>query len=332
MSGFEIPLIAGALSLGGSALSAFGKIEAGEAAQQAGQITASNTLAAAKYASETHLASADLLSKLARQGGELEAQGATRQGDVIAEFATGRAQFSAAVRREGASKAADALRQGGILSQQAAYLAATAAEREATDERAMGARAALDRRRETELTQSSLQARAAASGGSASDQTVQKLAGDIAERGEYNVLSELYIGESRARGFLDTAAQHRFSGDAARYGAELQRSATLFVAESEARAAEYEGAATAAAAKIEAHTKAALSRYRSEATAVTATFEGEARSKAALMEGSAKAQAALFAGNNAASAANISAFSTILGGAGSVFSDTAKATNNFKFS
>jgi hypothetical protein len=110
----------------------------------------------------------------------------------------------------GGNAAADA----GYRGQQAQIYKARQEEQAAQEARAVGQRALFEKRREGDLLQSKLQARAAASGGGADDPTVLNLGGDIAARSEYDALFEMYKGENRARGLLDAATASRMKGDA----------------------------------------------------------------------------------------------------------------------
>lgn len=134
--------------------------------------------------------------------------------------------LSAAGTLIGGSAAADA----GASAQKAQYFKATQEDMAAQESRAAAQRVALDKGRETTLLQSKLQARAAASGGGASDPGVLDLAGDIAGRGEYEALTEMYKGENRARGLEDTAIGSRLTGDAAKAEGEAKRSASYLSA------------------------------------------------------------------------------------------------------
>jgi hypothetical protein len=114
----------------------------------------------------------------------------------------------------------------GKSAKQAADFTA-AQKRMAGDEAlASGQRSMLERKRETDMLQSTLQARAAASGGGG-DTGVLDLAGDIAQRGSYLALTELYKGQNKKRGLYDAAAGDQFSGDAALRGAQLGALGTL---------------------------------------------------------------------------------------------------------
>lgn len=118
----------------------------------------------------------------------------------------------------------------GKSAQQAGYFRATQEEQAAQESRAAAQRAALEKKRETGLIQSKLQARAAASGGGADDPGVLDLAGDIAGRGEYEALTEMYRGENRARGLEDAAIGSRMSGDAALAEGKAKQTASYFSA------------------------------------------------------------------------------------------------------
>ena len=85
----------------------------------------------------------------------------------------------------------------------------------AKEERAAAGLEAMEANRRTRLTQSKLQARAAASGFGASDPTVLDLAGDIAERGALEAGIIRYGGKSRGRALEAQAEGTRISGRAA---------------------------------------------------------------------------------------------------------------------
>ncbi|PXA06181.1 hypothetical protein DD900_13220, partial [Staphylococcus pseudintermedius] len=65
-------------------------------------------------------------------------------------------------------------------------------DQQATQARASSQRTMMEHQRQTGLVQSQLQARAAASGAGAQDETVIKLGSDIAGRGEEQALMDLY--------------------------------------------------------------------------------------------------------------------------------------------
>lgn len=107
---------------------------------------------------------------------------------------------------------------GGARAEESAEFRAQQIEGAAAESRAAAQRQAFERRRAAKLTLSSLQARSAAFAGDASDPGIVRLAGDIAARGEYQALAEMYTGENRARGLTDEAMGTRMSGAAARQG------------------------------------------------------------------------------------------------------------------
>jgi len=127
----------------------------------------------------------------------------------------------------GGAAAADA----GARTKQAMEFRAKQEEQAAQESRAVAQRASLEKRREGTLLLSKLQARAAASGGGASDPGVVDLVGDISQRSEYDALFDMYKGENRARGLEDSAVGSRLSGDAAvAEGDAKQRAAALSAA------------------------------------------------------------------------------------------------------
>lgn len=83
----------------------------------------------------------------------------------------------------------------------------------ATESRAAGQREMFEQQRKARLALSTLRARSAATG-SADDTDVIKLGADIAARGEYQALAEMYTGENRARGLEDEAAATQWSAKA----------------------------------------------------------------------------------------------------------------------
>lgn len=123
---------------------------------------------------------------------------------------------------------AEAYNVQATAEQQAAQYKARETERVAQESRAAAQRKSHQQRRQTEYTQSRLQAGAAASGAGADDPTIIKLSSDIAGEGEYSALSELFSGESRAQGLESQAALDRYTGDARanslRTSADIMRS------------------------------------------------------------------------------------------------------------
>ena len=120
--------------------------------------------------------------------------------------------------------------QAGQYAQQSHEFTARQQGQAAKEARAVGQRSAFEKRREGDLLDSKLQARAAASGGGATDPTVLDLSGDIAQRSEYDALFEMYKGENKARGLQDAALASRMSGQAALFEGEAKRKASYLSA------------------------------------------------------------------------------------------------------
>lgn len=119
-----------------------------------------------------------------------------------------------AISASGTIASGKAAKDAGIRSMQAQEFKAAQYEQAAQESRASAQRAALERRRDVKLAESTLQARAASSGGGADDPTIVQLGENIAGRGEYQALGEMFRGENRARGLLDEATGARFTGEA----------------------------------------------------------------------------------------------------------------------
>lgn len=134
--------------------------------------------------------------------------------------------LSAAGTLIGGQAAADA----GWSQKNSQYFKATQDEMAAQESRAASQREALDKGHQTTLLLSKLQANAAASGGGASDPGVTTLASNIAGRGEYESLLDMYKGENRARGLEDQAIGDRLTGDAAAAEGNAKRNASYLSA------------------------------------------------------------------------------------------------------
>lgn len=118
---------------------------------------------------------------------------------------------SAAGTIAGGNAAADA----GRRTQQSMEFRAKQEDQAANESRAVSQRSAMEKQREGRFALSSLQARAAASGGGADDPTIINLGGNIAQRSEFDALFDMSKGENRARGLEDEAVGSRLTGDAA---------------------------------------------------------------------------------------------------------------------
>lgn len=122
---------------------------------------------------------------------------------------------------------ASAQRQAGQAQQAQYAFKAAQEEQQATQAIAASQRQMFDTNRKTALTQSTLTARAAADGGSATDVTPLNLSQDIAGRGEYLALGDLFQGQDKAEGLRQQAGADRYSGAAAAAGANAQANATI---------------------------------------------------------------------------------------------------------
>lgn len=111
--------------------------------------------------------------------------------------------------------------QQGKAQQAALNYEAGVDERKAGEERAASQRAAIEKRSETDRMMSRQKALAAAGGAGVVNPSILDIYGETAQQGEYNAQTELYGGESRARGQLDQAALARAKGKAAVKGATL---------------------------------------------------------------------------------------------------------------
>src|SRR5262245_26917803 len=213
--------------LGACGITAAGTLAGGPAAQQAGNLQATTALggsemsaaaaeAGGTLAADYHRRGAELTARsaevgseyaatAAQQGAALEAQAAEQGAALAARTAGDRAKLTARTRRQAGDMLATSQEQGGRLAQAEKRFEAAQAEMQAGEARGAAQRGVADRRRDVRLNLSALQARAAASGGGAADDTVRRLGARIAERGEYEALGEMFTGESRARGFENVA-------------------------------------------------------------------------------------------------------------------------------
>lgn len=121
---------------------------------------------------------------------------------------------------------ADAEEENARLQRASGEYEARQLQMAAAESRAASQRQAFEKQRLTRLALGTLQTRAAAGGGKASDENIVTLASDIAGRGEYQALADLYTGENRARGLEDQAAGKRYEGEAKVYGAGRAADAT----------------------------------------------------------------------------------------------------------
>lgn len=146
-------------------------------------------------------------------------------------FIAAGAQFAgSAVSAMGTIAGGDAAADAGMRQQQAYEYRAKQEEQAAQESRAVSQRAALDKRRQGDLLLSTLRARGAAGGSNVASGDILDTAGEIGGRGEYEALFDMYRGENRARGLIDSAAGSRMTGEAARAEGEAKKRASRMAA------------------------------------------------------------------------------------------------------
>jgi hypothetical protein len=116
----------------------------------------------------------------------------------------------------------------GQAAKNASEFTALQQEQQAGEARSGASMQSQERRRQSRFALSTLRARAAADGGSATDAGALDLAGDIGERSEFASLLELAKGENTARGLEDAAKTARIQGDLALWeGQQKQKASKL---------------------------------------------------------------------------------------------------------
>lgn len=138
--------------------------------------------------------------------------------------------ISTAVQAASTLVAGKAEQAAGRARQQALEHQAAQARQIAGQERAASQRAAFEKRREGRLLSSRALARAAASGAGAGDPTVENILGDIGAEGEFRALTELFLGEERARNLETQAALKIFEGTLERRAGDVARRASRVTA------------------------------------------------------------------------------------------------------
>lgn len=109
----------------------------------------------------------------------------------------------------------------GSYAKTAADYKATQLESNASGEIAAGQRSMFDKQLQTRLTLSSLTAKAGASGVDASVGSPVTASEEIAQRGEYQSLMDLWQGQNRATGTLNEAKAIRYTGAATKKASYL---------------------------------------------------------------------------------------------------------------
>jgi hypothetical protein len=140
----------------------------------------------------------------------------------------------------GGKMAAEGALQAGQAERDSLYYKAAGLRQNAQSERVGGQSDMFNVQRKTNDLQSTLRARAAASGG-ATDPTVLALSDQIETQGTLDALTEMWKGEDRARGLVDQARGAEMSGDAALTGSQLRARGIVTEAESKAAATKTAG-------------------------------------------------------------------------------------------
>lgn len=116
---------------------------------------------------------------------------------------------------------------GGAAQKSAADYQAAQLEQQGKEEIAASQREAEQARKEKNFVLSRQQAVAGSSGLGALDETVQDLAGDVAQQGAVNEQTALYGGQERAKGRRAQAASARLEGKAAQIGSYFSAAGTI---------------------------------------------------------------------------------------------------------
>ena len=135
------------------------------------------------------------------------------------------AQVAAPLQAVGMGLDAISAYRGGKAARNEAYGQAAELEVNAGQEKAYAQRRAIEKRREARLVQSRALALAAA-GGSADDPSVVRIVGDIAGRGEYEAMLELFDGNVAARDMIAQAKALRAGGKEAYRAGRLGATST----------------------------------------------------------------------------------------------------------
>lgn len=121
-------------------------------------------------------------------------------------------------------------KKAGELQKQGADFQAAELEQNAGQAKASAQRTALDTGLKTKLAMSASRARAAGSGVDAGTGSPVNNQGELAERGSYHALMDMFNGESTAAGLADQARGVRFSGDLAELEGKEKRNASYLSA------------------------------------------------------------------------------------------------------
>lgn len=120
--------------------------------------------------------------------------------------------------------------QAGKAQQAADYRTAEQLTDNAAQAFASGQRKALDTTQTTKLMESTAVARAGASGVNAGVGSPASTVGQIAQRGSYHSLMDMFNGASESTGLLNEAAGQRYQGDLAEIEGEQKKKASRLAA------------------------------------------------------------------------------------------------------
>ncbi len=127
----------------------------------------------------------------------------------------------------GTAVTAGATLAGGDAAQASADYTAKQIDQNATAEIAAGQRRMFERQRATRAAIATSRVRAAASGVDPGSGSALDNERELAERGEYQSLMELFGGQNEATGLMNKAAGVRYEGEMKRQGSQLAALGTL---------------------------------------------------------------------------------------------------------
>jgi hypothetical protein len=234
-------MAAGSLALGvvGAGVSAAGTLGAGNASQQAAQMSAAAT----------------------KNAGELTAQAQETTGELSARAQETTGELSARAQET-----------GGAIAKRISDVQAKQLEQNAGTTRAQGQRQAFDLNSQTRLALSTLRARAAGSGLSATGASPIAVARQIGSRGTYLSLTAMANGEISARGLEDQAFATHMSGEAQKYGADVGALGTRYGATVGALGTRTGSKMSAFAARAGAEASAAADLFKGDAAKTASQF------------------------------------------------------------
>lgn len=153
-------------------------------------------------------------------GGALSASSTLAGGDYAAQ--------AGVMQRQASTVVAGLERTQAEAEENAANYQAEQVTQNASQALAAGQRQMFETQEKTRLLTSSAKARAGASGVNAGVGSAVTNTGEIAQRGSYHALLDMFNGESTASGLLNQAEGIRYSGKLARFGGEISAASREF--------------------------------------------------------------------------------------------------------